>query len=107
MSTTPAPWYVGAQNDSLFIVAGRAPSPDNDYPFHGADRTAIAKVYDEHRDDARLIAAAPDLLEALKASAATFCSKDCPGGWTLKTKTGHTNQCVANYAAIAKAEGRS
>ena len=44
---TARPWYVGAQNDTLYIIAGRAPSPNNDTPFHDADRIVIAKVYDE------------------------------------------------------------
>lgn len=39
--------FVGAQNDALYIIAGRAPSKDNDYPVHDAARTVIAKVYEE------------------------------------------------------------
>ena len=41
----PLPWYVGAQNDGLYIICGTAPSPDNDYPNHTAHREVIAKVY--------------------------------------------------------------
>jgi hypothetical protein len=39
--------HIGAQNDALFIIVGEAPASNNDYPRHDADRTAIAKVYDE------------------------------------------------------------
>jgi hypothetical protein len=39
------PWYVGAQNDQRYLIAGKPPAPDNDYPVHGAERTVIAKVY--------------------------------------------------------------
>lgn len=69
---TTKPWYVGAQNDMLYIIAGRAPSPDNDYPMHEAARTVIAKVYDEDKShteaeaNARLIAAAPELYVSVR-----------------------------------------
>lgn len=85
---TPGPWYVGAQNDLLFVIAGRAPSADNDYPNHDAVRTVIAQL--EFRDkgkseeaaNARLIAAAPEMFALLQLFAAeTFCEdtdgKDC------------------------------
>lgn len=68
---TPTPWFVGAQNDQAFIIAGRPPSKSNDYPMHDADRTAIAKVYDD--DNAAFIvravnsfAAAENLAKALQ-----------------------------------------
>lgn len=47
--------YVGAQNDALYIVLGEPPATTNDHPRHDADRTAIAKVYDQV--DARRLAA--------------------------------------------------
>ena len=64
---TPGPWFVGAQNDALYII-NRRPAHDNDYPNHDADVTCIAKVYDEA--NAALIARAPDLtaeVERLRA----------------------------------------
>ena len=75
---TPGPWFVGAQNDALYII-DRRPAHDNDYPNHHADVGCIAKVYDDIRDaeigraNAALIARAPDLaaeVERLKAEAA-------------------------------------
>lgn len=47
LGATATPWYVGAQNDALYIIAGRPPAKDNDYPVHDADRTVIAKIYIE------------------------------------------------------------
>ncbi len=60
---TPGPFYVGAQNDGLFIVT-RQPVM-TDHPDHGKENTVIAKLVDGTADDARLFAAAPDLLDAL------------------------------------------
>lgn len=42
---TEGPWYVGCQNDALYIVAGRAPALNNDYPWHEAPRVCLAKVF--------------------------------------------------------------
>lgn len=42
-----ARFWVGAQNDAWFIVYGDKPAQGNDHPNHEADRTAVAKVYDE------------------------------------------------------------
>ena len=50
MEAKHTPWkkaHIGAQNDALFVILGEAPAATNDYPRHDADRTAIAKVYDE------------------------------------------------------------
>ena len=63
--------HVGVQNDQLYLISGKPPALDNDYPVHDADRTVIAKIY--HNGDfkaaakqANVFAAAPDLLEALE-----------------------------------------
>lgn len=69
---TPGPWYVGAQNDGLYIISGKPPAAGNDFPRHDADRNVLAKVYDpidgnpSGDKDAELMAAAPELLHALK-----------------------------------------
>ena len=72
---TTGPWHVGAQNDLLFIVAGRAPAINNDYPVHDAARTVISQIEECDKDrteveaNARLIAAAPELLEMVRVLA--------------------------------------
>ena len=88
---TPGPWHVGDED----MVA--------DGPFICAGSTMIADVWcglpgDTFKANARLIAAAPDLLAALKhveicASCAQADWGACPGG----------RQALA---AIARAEGR-
>lgn len=42
---TPGPYYLGVQNDALYLVAGKKPALNNDYPNHKTDRTVIAKVF--------------------------------------------------------------
>ena len=39
-------FYIGVQNDQLYIVSGEKPIM-TDYPNHDADRTCVAKVFDE------------------------------------------------------------
>lgn len=70
---TPGPWYVGAQNDALYVIAGRAPSLNNDHPQHDAPRVAIARVFGPTNRDhipveanARLIAEAPEMERVLR-----------------------------------------
>jgi hypothetical protein len=72
---TPGPWSVGAQNDTLFITAGRSPSAVDVDPWHDAPRVAVAKIMRPADGDAlpvdelanaHLISAAPDLLEVVK-----------------------------------------
>lgn len=63
------PWFVAAQNDGLVIIDG-APSPapyDGPIPkAHGPNVVATPNWrLAEHEANARLIAAAPELLEAL------------------------------------------
>lgn len=63
---TQESWYVGAQNDALFII-DKPPRPSNDDINPDQDVEVIAKVYSgsgEEDERARLLAAAPDLLEA-------------------------------------------
>jgi hypothetical protein len=95
---TPGPWFVGAQNDALFII-DKKPRPSNDYPWHDYDVAAIAKVYrdgDNGIEDANanVLAAAPQLLAACKAALNDRMFKDWPDVAQLLID------------AIAKAEGR-
>ena len=72
---TPGPFYVGAQNDALYIIAGRAPSMNNDYPWHEAPRVAVARVFEPSvgvclpinaSANARAIAEVPAMVVALR-----------------------------------------
>lgn len=67
----PETWYVGAQNDILYIL-NRPPRPSTDDIAPVQDVTVIAKVYAAEEGHAvetaraRLLASAPDLLAAAK-----------------------------------------
>lgn len=69
---TPTPWYVGAQNDALYITAGVPPAQSNDYPNHTAERIALAHVYSEAnaRHIVRCVNAHDSLVAALERIAA-------------------------------------
>jgi hypothetical protein len=100
---TPGPWYVGAQNDALYIT-NKPPSPSNDNPVHDRqDVIWIGKVYGgvgaEERPNARLIAAAPEMYDALCMAKAFFSLYGAV--WT----SSETHEAIC--AAIAKVEGRS
>ncbi len=69
---TPAPWFVGAQNDGLVILDG-PPSPapyDGPIPkAHGPNVIATPNFrLPEHEANTALIARAPDLLAQLKVA---------------------------------------
>lgn len=59
-------FHIGAQNDALFIISGEKPAQSNDYPRHDADRTCVAKVFDE-AEARRLVNAANSALAASPA----------------------------------------
>jgi hypothetical protein len=65
MSPTSAPWTVTVWDQTVFIHGG----PDNDdiADFSFADQHTVSISKDEAIANATLCAAAPDLLEALKA----------------------------------------
>lgn len=103
---TTGPWYPAAQNDALYVTAGRPPALNNDYPDHGADRVLIAKVYTGPADS-NLIAAAPELLEALELLVALPVRYHDN---RIEIDTGSHGEAMEIVrkarAAIAKAEGR-
>lgn len=99
---TPGPWLVATSNSWRRIVSQRGDTvcapctqpdghPDLTFPNGGADGP-----------DARLIAAAPDMLEALQMFAACW-----PPLSVFIDKPEATKALSAAYAAIAKATGTS
>ena len=93
MNHTPGPWRVSASKRGGFdIVADNRGTHGG--PFVVASRNDIDHRSEESLANCRLIAAAPEMLEALQAVLAS-------GG-----EDWETGACVIR-AAIAKAEGRS
>lgn len=107
MSHTPGPWKVKSDYN-VFGVGGRLVA--NSGGHSGSVRPE--EIHEENKANARLIAAAPELLEACKAlllaldgdgeMAGILDTTDGYYGWGQVTKDIRD----AAYAAIAKAEGR-
>lgn len=100
MKHTPAPWMIDEKLTDL-----GAPMITAETCWKGQKRI-IAKVFyhsgsedPEVHANARLIAAAPDLLEVAKKLA--FLEDEC-GGWSFPSKA----DCEFARKAIAKAEGK-
>lgn len=101
---TAGPWRIGAQRDRII-------ADDTKYP----DANPIAHVYDRSGLDAnvRLIAAAPDMLQALREVLATAYVIEMegllPSCIVCSEPEGkpHDPDCTMHFviAAIAKAEG--
>jgi len=88
---TPGPWHVCGDmiRSTVSNAAMRSVAKVYVSQMHGKPEAAA---------NARLIAAAPDLLAALKGILHTHVSSDCRC---------HCPACVLGRAAIAKAEGQS
>ena len=89
---TPGPWRSGphVRDTASMVYAG-------DYAGEGEPDLIVEIESEDHRADARLIAAAPELLEALKHE--RFCRACSEDGCA------NCNECTYE-AAIRKAEGR-
>jgi hypothetical protein len=112
---TKGPWHTGQGNGegSIFCESGRMRLESGGTTLYPV--CAISRGWDEGEDEANahLIAAAPDLLEALSRLAVwadhlgpCFCQA-CdylPGN---RERHKHTAECDLARAAIAKAEGRA
>lgn len=104
---TPGPWKVFENPEGLPVVESTGPHADAVAHIRWARREADGAEVDAN---ARLIAAAPDLLEALRL-AIQFVEKpklvdalrDLPDGWAEPVSRDATLQ--AARAAIAKATG--
>lgn len=75
-SATGRAFHIGAQNDALFIIYGERPALNNDYPRHDADRTCVAKIYDEAL--ARALVDAANRSSAPEAVATPSDAPACP-----------------------------
>jgi hypothetical protein len=107
---TPGPWVARAQGNGDMLVATVCQVADW---FVGPEfEDAYSVSYDEHgahEDDAKLIAAAPELYEALRELLASVrCANAAPdenGEWTRDARIRYGNAREIAFAAIAKAEG--
>lgn len=106
---TPGPWRLKTTGNMGNCVEGLSGRPVDEYDdgfrvvamFQAC--TASTQYAEEDANAAangRLIAAAPELLEALEVAAERECSS-----WCAESVGEHTKACKRNRAAIAKARG--
>ena len=102
MKHTPGPWVVETAGDEFRVATSERSFDGSTVGYRIATIVDTALwVYPEHRANARLVAAAPELLgalEALEAACATIGKHHCP------LEIDHPKR-VAARAAIAKAQG--
>lgn len=105
MQHTPGPWELIEAGDRISHFVPCNQKRESILTVVTEDDTRFAAVY--HEADARLIAAAPELLKALKEYALVMGpahDASCPGDDTCSCTWKPVNDMV--NAAIAKAEGR-
>jgi hypothetical protein len=105
------PWTIGpSESTTVYIPDGDPADAFEGISIFDADGNQIAIIPDDWyigplvRENARLIAAAPDLLAALKSfrhADGCFCEAAFAGSGTIVR---HTAECEAACAAIEKAE---
>lgn len=99
---TKEPWYVGAQNDGLYIVAGDQPAKSNDYPMHNADRTLVAVMkgdtYDNNQANARRIMACMNACRGIENDEL----EKVPYAALLESHRNYERQCDELLAALKK-----
>lgn len=99
---TPGPWKIrkGFDEGTKEIYF---PNPKIKKPFYPTELCVVAAEGSEGKSNARLIAAAPDLLEALKGMLGAWNMICDASGW----ERDHIQQQKDAVAAIAKATGES
>jgi len=95
---TEGPWRVGDAGCAVFGPKTDAPSPKTI-----ACLSKVASAPEETRANARLIAAAPELLDALKAMLAGAQEAAWTEGWGDDVP----EEVLAARKAVARAEGRA
>lgn len=101
---TPGPWKYHEELGAQFSMVG-----NSDYVVAGIPNETWTGCEDDlpiQRANARLIAAAPDLLEALETAASHVCSLLCPSVKRTGEEWTHSKECEQVRAAIAKAKGK-
>lgn len=96
---TPGPWRVGPVDDTIVTDAAGKEVAAIDGDYNDPDTWPLMEA------NARLIAAAPDLLAALRRAKETIRVWHGPNAWDIYDRV--SPEMVAINAAIAKAEGRS
>lgn len=97
---TPAPWVVHFRTDGSSYISMGDP---NKGPHKAADLFLTADGGESDLADARLIATAPDMLEALDAIANHYDQTGYSGGW----KSLALEMAEVARVAIAKATGEA
>ena len=97
MTHTPGPWSVGTGSKAYCVCSDL---PDT-------DPSSIVAENIERYDDARLIAAAPDLLEELEETASVAHRMGCPDGEYGLLERCTQPLCIRAYAAIKAAKGEA
>jgi hypothetical protein len=101
MTHTPGPWRIYRnKHNGTFLLSGGDKSKNQCFPvLHASDSTNTEYMSNPSPANANLIAAAPDMLEALKSTLAELCFLRDEIG------SGLDDQILLIKAAIAKAEG--
>lgn len=99
MSHTPGPWVIGPAD---WLISQRHGMGYRNFPVHAPAGYDVAMVYSDEDDaeqeaNVRLIAAAPDLLDAVEELLIYLADWDDPDNET----------CQRARAAVAKAKGES
>jgi|SRR2546425_7977966 len=102
MTHTPGPWHLDKHADARTVCDGQH-NGENAY----ADEIAVIRFgpKPEALANARLIAAAPELLEALELTIDGACGLWCTWGDSPYQCDRHCNRCIQAHAAIARAKG--